>query len=183
MAGRKIYAVGRNAEAARLSGISERHVTLGVFTLNGLLVGVAAVLYATNFSAIQASVASGLELTVITAAVVGGVSILGGSGTVAGAIGAILLQIIGTAMVFLHVRAEWFQTIQGSLILLTILLDVFRRRKSLDSFLPSGGGGAGTTPRRLGPFPGHRLRRRFRTGRAKLVCAASHPRRSGEGSH
>ncbi len=153
MAGRKIYAVGGNAEAARLSGISERHVTLGVFTLNGLLVGVAAVLYATNFSAIQASVATGLELTVITAAVVGGVSILGGSGTVAGAImGAILLQIIGTAMVFLHVRAEWFQTIQGSLILLTILLDVFRRSKSLDSFLPSGGGGAATAPRRLGPF-------------------------------
>jgi ABC-type xylose transport system permease subunit len=67
-AGRKIYAVGGNAEAARLSGISERHVTLGVFALNGLLVGVAAVLYATNFSSIQASVASGLELTVITAA-------------------------------------------------------------------------------------------------------------------
>jgi ribose/xylose/arabinose/galactoside ABC-type transport system permease subunit len=153
MPGRKIYAVGGNAEAARLSGISERHVTLGVFTLNGLLVGVAAVLYATNFSSIQASVASGLELTVITAAVVGGVSILGGSGTVAGAIlGAILLQIIGTAMVFLHVRAEWFQTIQGSLILLTILLDVFRRRKGLDALLASGGGGSGTVPRRLGPF-------------------------------
>ena len=153
MPGRKIYAVGGNAEAARLSGISERHVTLGVFTLHGLLVGVAAVLYATNFSAIQASVASGLELTVITAAVIGGVSILGGSGTVVGAIiGAILLQIIGTGMVFLHVRAEWFQTIQGGLILLTILLDVFRRRKSLDSSLPSGGASAGTAPRSVGPF-------------------------------
>jgi rhamnose transport system permease protein len=153
MPGRKIYAVGGNAEAARLSGISERHVTLGVFTLHGLLVGVAAVLYATNFSSIQASVASGLELTVITAAVIGGVSILGGSGTVAGAIiGAILLQTIGTAMVFLRVRAEWFQTIQGALILLTILLDVFRRRKSLDASLMSSGGGAGTAPRRLGPF-------------------------------
>ena len=152
MPGRKIYAVGGNAEAARLSGISERHVTLGVFTLHGLLVGVSAVLYATNFSAIQASVVSGLELTVITAAVIGGVSILGGSGTVAGAIiGAILLQTIGTAMVFLRVRAEWFQTIQGSLILLTILLDVFRRRKSLDTSLMSGGG-SGTAPRRLGPF-------------------------------
>jgi ribose/xylose/arabinose/galactoside ABC-type transport system permease subunit len=153
MAGRKIYAVGGNAEAARLSGISERHVTLGVFALNGLLVGVAAVLYATNFSSIQASVASGLELTVITAAVVGGVSILGGSGTVAGAImGATLLQMIGTAMVFVHDRAEWFQTIQGSLILLTILLEVFRRRKSLDALLSSGGGGTATAPRRLGPF-------------------------------
>jgi ribose/xylose/arabinose/galactoside ABC-type transport system permease subunit len=152
-AGRKIYAVGGNAEAARLSGISERHVTLGVFALNGLLVGVAAVLYATNFSSIQASVASGLELTVITAAVVGGVSILGGSGTVVGAImGAILLQIIGTAMVFLHVRAEWFQTIQGSLILMTILLDVFRRRKTVGISASSGGGGAAFSPRRVGPF-------------------------------
>jgi rhamnose transport system permease protein len=66
-------------------------------------------------------------------------------------IGAILLQIIGTAMVFLHVRAEWFQTIQGGLILLTILLDVFRRRKTLDSSLPSGAS-AGTAPRSVGPF-------------------------------
>src|SRR6202048_1362188 len=130
-AGREIYAVGGNAEAARLSGLPVRRVTLGVFVLNGLLVGISAILYATNFTAIQSNVTPGFELTVITSAVIGGVSILGGTGTVIGALlGAILLQTIGTALVFLHIRAEWFQTVQGSLILLTILLDVFRRRQT-----------------------------------------------------
>jgi len=70
--GRELYAVGGNAEAARLSGISERQVTIQVFVMNGLLVGLAAILYATNFTAIQSNVAPGFELTVITATVIGG---------------------------------------------------------------------------------------------------------------
>src|SRR5580693_9008485 len=143
-AGRQIYAVGGNAEAARLSGIPVRSVTLGVFVLNGLLVGISAILYATNFTAIQSNVAPGFELTVITSAVIGGVSILGGTGTIVGALfGAILLQTIGTGLVFLHIRAEWFQAVQGALILLTILLDVFRRRRTPGASvaLASAGGG------------------------------------------
>jgi rhamnose transport system permease protein len=142
--GRQIYAVGGNAEAARLSGIPVRKVTLGVFVMNGLLVGISAILYATNFTAIQSNVAPGFELTVITSAVIGGVSILGGTGTILGALlGTVLLQTIGTALVFLHIRAEWFQTVQGSLILLTILLDVFRRRQTSGSAATSAGGGGG----------------------------------------
>jgi rhamnose transport system permease protein len=142
--GRELYAVGGNAEAARLSGISERQVTIRVFVMNGFLVGLAAILYATNFTAIQSNVAPGFELTVITAAVIGGVSILGGTGNVAGALlGALLLQTIGTALVFLHIRAEWFQTVQGSLILLTILLDVFRRRQTSGAGAVISGGGSG----------------------------------------
>ena len=145
--GRELYAVGGNAEAARLSGISERRVTLLVFVLNGLLVGISSILYATNFTAIQSNVAPGFELTVITATVIGGVSIMGGTGTIVGALfGAILLQTIGTALVFLHIRAEWFQTVQGALILLTILLDVFRRRKTAGApatLTATGGGGGG----------------------------------------
>jgi ribose/xylose/arabinose/galactoside ABC-type transport system permease subunit len=89
-------------------------------------------------------VAPGFELTVITSAVIGGVSILGGTGTVVGALlGAILLQTIGTALVFLHIRAEWFQTVQGSLILLTILLDVYRRSRTSGAGAPLTGGGGG----------------------------------------
>ncbi len=150
--GRELYAVGGNAEAARLSGISARRVTVRVFVLNGLLVGAASILYATNFTAIQSNVAPGFELTVITSAVIGGVSILGGTGTIIGALlGAILLQTIGTALVFLHIRAEWFQTVQGGLILLTILLDVFRRRRTSRVTTPSGGGqGQTASPRFLG---------------------------------
>ena len=150
--GRQIYAVGGNAEAARLSGIPVRRVTLGVFVLNGLLVGISAILYATNFTAIQSNVAPGFELTVITSAVIGGVSILGGTGTIVGALlGATLLQTIGTALVFLHIRAEWFQTVQGSLILLTILLDVFRRRRTSGAspMVAGGGGGEAASPKFL----------------------------------
>ncbi len=152
--GREIYATGGNAEAARLAGISARAVTVRVFALNGLLLGISAVLYATNFSAIQSNAVSGLELAVITAAVIGGVSILGGTGTVIGAIlGAVLLQLIGTALVFLHIRAEWFQTVQGTLILLTILLDVYRRRRAIGSGAIASGASAGSPPvLRVGPF-------------------------------
>ncbi|MBV8215484.1 MAG: hypothetical protein JOZ08_19910 [Verrucomicrobia bacterium] len=152
--GREPYAVGGNVEAARLSGISERAVTIRVFFLNGLLVGVAAILYATNFTAIQSNVAPGFELTVITSAVIGGVSILGGTGTVIGALfGAILLQTIGTALVFLHIRAEWFQAVQGALILLTILLDVFRRRRTPGASVAlaaAGGGREAASPTLFG---------------------------------
>jgi rhamnose transport system permease protein len=152
--GREPYAVGGNVEAARLSGISQRVVTIRVFFLNGLLVGVAAIIYATNFTAIQSNVAPGFELTVITAAVIGGVSILGGTGTVIGALfGAILLQTIGTALVFLHIRAEWFQAVQGALILLTILLDVFRRRRTPGASVAlatAGGGQEAASPTLFG---------------------------------
>jgi rhamnose transport system permease protein len=152
--GREPYAVGGNAEAARLSGISERTVTVKVFFLNGLLVGVAAILYATNFTAIQSNVAPGFELTVITSAVIGGVSILGGTGTIIGALlGAVLLQTIGTALVFLHIRAEWFQAVQGALILLTILLDVFRRRRTPGASVAlatAGGGREAASPTLFG---------------------------------
>lgn len=128
-AGREIYAVGGNAEAARLAGLSPRNLTMRVFVLNGLLVGVSAVLYATKFNAIQSNVAPGFELTVITSAVIGGVSILGGTGSVIGALlGAVLLQVIGSALVFLKIRAEWFQAVQGGLILATMLIDILRRR-------------------------------------------------------
>ena len=76
-AGRSLYAVGGNAEAARLSGISSTRVVLMAFVLNGVFVGLASVLNATQLQVIQATPPPGLELAIITAAVVGGVSILG----------------------------------------------------------------------------------------------------------
>ncbi len=128
--GRAIYAVGNNAEAARLAGINPRSVRMFVFVVNGLLVGLASVLYASKFTAIQSNAGQGFELIVITSAVVGGVSILGGSGTVFGALlGALLLSLIGTVSIFLQVSPFWLQTVQGLLILLTVLVDIVRRRR------------------------------------------------------
>lgn len=128
--GRAIYAVGGNKEAALLSGISPRTTLMKVFIFNGFMVGVSSVLFATQFSSIQSTVPAGLELTIITSAVVGGVSILGGTGTVIGAtLATILLRAIANGMVFINVSAYWIQAVQGALILVTVLIDLLRRRR------------------------------------------------------
>ena len=127
--GRSLYAVGGNAEAARLSGLSEHRIVMMAFILNGMFVGISAVLNATQFSVIQATLPP-IELTIITAAVVGGVSILGGTGTVIGAmLAAIFLNTVTKALVFLDISPYWTRAIQGILILITVLIDLLRRRR------------------------------------------------------
>lgn len=128
--GRAIYAVGGNKEAARLSGISERGIVMRVFIINGVIAGIASVLYATQLSVIQATPPPVLELTIITASVVGGVSILGGTGTVIGStLAALLLNAIRSGLIFINLSAFWLQAVQGILILVTVLIDLFRRRR------------------------------------------------------
>lgn len=127
---RAFYAVGGNAEAARLSGYSPEGLVMKAFIINGVFVGIAAVLYATQLNIIQATPPPNLELVVITAAVVGGVSILGGTGTVIGAmLAAILLNAIRSSMVFFNVSPFWIQAVSGVLILVTVLADLLRRRR------------------------------------------------------
>ena len=127
--GRALYAVGGNSEAARLSGISEHRVEMTAFILNGIFVGTASVLNATQFSVIQVTLPP-IELLIITSAVVGGVSILGGTGTVIGAmLAAILLNTITKALVFLDISPFWTRAIQGVLILVTVLADLLRRSR------------------------------------------------------
>ena len=129
-AGRTLYAVGGNAVAARLSGINATRVVIMAFVLNGIFAGLASLLYATQLQVIQATPPPGLELFVITAAVVGGVSILGGKGTVIGAmLAAILLNAIRSGMVFVNVSPFWIQAVQGVLILVTVLIDLLRRQR------------------------------------------------------
>jgi ribose/xylose/arabinose/galactoside ABC-type transport system permease subunit len=128
--GRAIYAVGGNPEAARLAGIPLRRTVVGVFLIHGAFAGIAAVLFATQLSVIQSTVPPNLELTIITASVIGGVSILGGTGTVIGStLAAILFACIGSALIFLNVSAYWLRAVLGLLILATVLADMVRRRR------------------------------------------------------
>lgn len=128
--GRAIYAVGGNAEAARLSGINTRRITMTAFIINGFCVGVCAIMYATQLNSLQASPPVSLEMRVITAAVVGGVSILGGMGMVVGStFAAVLLSVIRSAMIFVNIPATWINAVRGTLILITVLVDIFRRRR------------------------------------------------------
>jgi ribose/xylose/arabinose/galactoside ABC-type transport system permease subunit len=127
--GRSIYAVGGNIEAARAVGLNPERVTVGVFALHGLFAGVAGILFATQLQVIQSTVPPNLELTVITASVIGGVSILGGTGTVIGStLAALLFATIGSALIFLNISAYWLRAVLGLLILVTVLADMIRRR-------------------------------------------------------
>ncbi len=125
VAGRKIYAVGSDAEAARLAGISAPTVVLSVFALMGALTGIAALLNAVRFSEIPGNSGVGLELKAIAAVVVGGAAITGGRGTLIGTlIGVALLGTIGTALTFLGINPFWEKAIQGAIILIALVSDV-----------------------------------------------------------
>jgi rhamnose transport system permease protein len=124
-AGRSVYAVGSDAEAARLAGVDPRRVAFWVFVLMGALVGLAALLNAVRFAAVPSNAGMGLELKAIAAVVVGGAAITGGRGTMIGTlIGAALLGTIGTALTFLGIDPFWEKAIQGAIILAALASDV-----------------------------------------------------------
>ena len=123
-AGRAIYAVGSDAEAARLAGIEPRRVVFGVFVLMGALSGLAALLNAVRFSVVPGNPGIGFELKAIAAVVVGGTAITGGRGTLVGTlIGVALLGTIGTALTFLGINPFWEKAIQGAIILAALASD------------------------------------------------------------
>jgi ribose/xylose/arabinose/galactoside ABC-type transport system permease subunit len=129
--GRQFYAVGGNRQAALLAGIPVKRRLFLVFMLNGTFAAIAASIYASRFSVIQSNAGLGFEFQVITAVVIGGTSIMGGTGSIWGSfLGALLMAVIGTGMTFLKVSPYWLQTVQGSLILLAVVLDVLRRRRA-----------------------------------------------------
>jgi rhamnose transport system permease protein len=129
-AGRAVYATGSDPEAAWLVGIRPGRVGFGVFVLMGALSGLAAVLNAIRFADVDASAGLGMELEVITAVVVGGVTVSGGRGTLFGPmIGVLLLGTIGSALVFLGAEAYWAKAIQGAIILLAVASDAFTLRQ------------------------------------------------------
>ncbi len=129
-AGRALYAVGSDPESARLVGLPPGRVVTGAFVVLGALGGLAAVLNATRFQAVQPNAGLGLEMRVIAAVVVGGTSVLGGRGGLWGTLaGVALLGTVGTVLTFLHVNPAWERALQGALILAAVALDAVSGRK------------------------------------------------------
>jgi rhamnose transport system permease protein len=123
-AGRELYAIGSNPEGARLAGVRSERRVLTAFVLAGALAGLGGVLFTARFGTVDATAGVGSELTVIAAAVVGGVAIFGGTGSVYGAaLGALLLGTITSSLIILKVEAFWQQAAIGALLLLTIAFD------------------------------------------------------------
>ena len=128
--GRSVYAVGSNPEAAAILGIRSGLVTFVVFSICGLLAGIAGVMWGVLFGTINATAATGVTLQVIAAVVVGGVNIFGGSGTVYGAaLGALFLGFISNALILLRLSQFWLQALYGVVILIAVTLDAFLLRR------------------------------------------------------
>jgi Ribose/xylose/arabinose/galactoside ABC-type transport systems, permease components len=122
--GREFYAVGSDPAAAELYGLPSRRRIFMSFVVSGSMAGLAGVMYAARYGTISSQVGSGFELEAVGAAVIGGVAIVGGSGTVLGAaFGALLLATITRALPVIHIPDFWQQAFVGALIVGAIVLD------------------------------------------------------------
>jgi ribose transport system permease protein len=128
--GRRVYAIGGNEEATAFSGINTRAVKFLTYVVCGLCAAVTGILFVARFQSAQADAGRGMELDAIAATVIGGTSLMGGEGTVAGVLlGAIIMGVIRNGLVLLEVSSYWQELIIGGIIVLAAILDVVRSRK------------------------------------------------------
>lgn len=123
--GRKVYALGGNKEAARYSGINTKLIEFSVYVLSGLCAGICGFLMASRISSGNANSADGYEMTVISAAVIGGVSLSGGVGTMYGTmIGVLIVGVISNGMDILGINTYFQQILQAAIIFTAVYIDV-----------------------------------------------------------
>jgi ribose transport system permease protein len=128
--GYRIYAVGGNETAAGLSGINTHWTKIMVYSLCSLLTAVGGVLMTARLGVAAPTAGTAYELDVIAAAVVGGTSLMGGEGTILGAlIGALIMGVLRNGLVLTGVSAYWLQAVQGFVIVVAIMLDQLRKRR------------------------------------------------------
>lgn len=126
--GRYVFAVGSNPKAARLSGLSPETIKLVAFVVTGVLVGIAAVILASLLNAGQPTAGRGFELIVIAAVLLGGTSLFGGKGTIAGTILAVLiLKVIDNGIIILRWNQDLQIIVPGVVIILALFLDQLRK--------------------------------------------------------
>ena len=128
--GRYVYAIGNNEEAAHFSGVPVRKVKLALYSGIGLLVGMAAVIYTSRVYTARGDSGLGLELDVISAVVLGGASIYGGSGTIGGTVlGVLIIATLRNGLVLAGVPSTWQVFVLGVLLLVAVFLNEFFRRR------------------------------------------------------
>ena len=129
--GRRIYAIGGNLEAARLSGINVERTKLAVFAINGLMVAIAGLILSSRLGAGSPSAGNIAELDAIAACVIGGTSLAGGVGSVAGAVmGAFIMASLDNGMSMMDVPTFWQYIVKGAILLLAVWMDSATKRRS-----------------------------------------------------
>lgn len=128
--GHRVFAVGGNREAARLSGIRDQRTLFYVYVVAGVCAGLAAVILTGRLGSSTPTAGMGLELQVIAGVVIGGTSLFGGKGSMFGTfVGVLLIGIINNGLTLLNVSPFWVQFVQGALIFLAVVLDSFNTRR------------------------------------------------------
>jgi rhamnose transport system permease protein len=139
--GREIYALGGNPHAAAYVGISAPRRLMMVYTLSGMLAGLAGLLWVGRYSIAYTELAAGYELTVVAACVIGGVSIGGGVGTVLGAaLGVLFIGVVNGALPVIQVSPFWQQAIAGAVILISVAVNARSERREGRQILERTGG-------------------------------------------
>ncbi|MGH2636752.1 MAG: sugar ABC transporter permease [Actinomycetota bacterium] len=129
--GRYVYAIGGNPEAADLAGIKTKRTIVKTFALMGMLVGLAGAVQVARLNAAVSSLGTGMELSVIAAAVIGGTSFTGGVGTIAGAVlGALVMQSLVSGMVLMGIEAPLQDIVVGIVLVFAVTLDTIVRRRA-----------------------------------------------------
>jgi ribose transport system permease protein len=129
--GRYIIAIGSNKEATRLSGINVVKYQALAYLISGLFMGIAGVSYAATFQAVAPGTGAGLELDSIAAAIIGGTSMTGGSGTISGTLlGVFVMSLLKTGLPFIGLTANWQQIITGIVLLVAVFIDVIKNAKT-----------------------------------------------------
>ncbi len=129
--GRRIYVIGGSSQVAYLSGINVKSNLIFLFILNGVMCGLASLIYCSQLGSALPSNANGMEFDVISAIILGGASLSGGKGSIVGALfGALLLGTLSNGMVMLNIHTYWQQVISGIVLVLAVVLDVVKTRKS-----------------------------------------------------
>ncbi len=135
--GRGLYALGGNPLAARYCGIDMQRQQLLVYSLSGAISGLCGYLWVSRYGVAYSEIASGFELTVIAACVIGGVSIAGGVGTVAGALlGGLFLGIIVNALPVMQITPFWQMAISGAVILSAVVVNARNEKRGVKLILP-----------------------------------------------
>ena len=129
--GRQIYAVGSNPEAATISGIRTDRIKLFVYAFNGALAGISGAMFVGFYASAQNNIATGLELDIIAACVIGGVSLKGGQGTIPGVLlGALTIAVINRSLSLVGIDPFWQQALKGAVILIAVIANILMQRRS-----------------------------------------------------
>ncbi|MFT8359114.1 ABC transporter permease [Bifidobacterium aquikefiri] len=132
--GKSVYALGGNEKAAYIAGVQSNRVKVAIYTISGLMSAIAGLVITSRLSSATPQAGNGYEMFAIAAVVLGGTSLMGGKGRMSGTIiGALIIGVLNNGLNIIGVSTFWQQVVEGAVIIVAVLVDVIRNKRSLQS--------------------------------------------------